>query len=163
MRARRIARVNSDLDPSSHALLRQTHGLVEQLIRGVCFPAIGAQAVRDQRLQALMAAETARLRAAGGGASTAQQQQQQQMQALGELLGRVTTAGPSSVAYPELEKCVAAARAHQVTGADRSSREAAFDLLLDLVAHDSGCWQQVHGGACLLLGWAGLGGCRARG
>ena len=123
----------------------QAHGLVEQLLLGVCFPAIGAQALRDQRLHALLSAETARLRAASGGGG-AQQAQQAQAEAgrLGEAYQRLAAAGQFSVARAELEACVAAARAQQVTGAGAVSREAAFDLLLDLVTHDSGCWQQAR-------------------
>jgi hypothetical protein len=42
------------------------------------------------------------------------------------------------------ERCVAASRAQHAQHAVGSSREAAFDLLLDLAVHDSGCWQYVQ-------------------
>ena len=50
-------------------------------------------------------------------------------------------------AVAKAERVVAAARAQGSGSAgstSSSSREAAFGLLLDLVLHDSGCWQKAQ-------------------
>ncbi|KAL4452636.1 hypothetical protein ABPG75_008298 [Micractinium tetrahymenae] len=136
-------------------------GLVSQLITACCFPALTALLSRETamlfRIQAASEAQkTAAAAAAGssdaGGdppaaasaaaeAAEQQQQQQQQQQQL-QAQAVAMTAG----AEAEAERCIAAVRLHGAGhgSAGRASREAAFDLLLALVTHDSGCWHQAQ-------------------
>jgi hypothetical protein len=112
----------------------QTHNLVGQLIQGCCFPAIAAfnqwQMITFAVSQVALADPTA---AAQGGASEQQR--------------AAVYAAATASAVVQAERCVAAARAQgsgSAGSSSSSSREAAFDLLLDLVLHDSGCWQQAQ-------------------
>lgn len=140
----------------------QTSNLVAQLIQGCCFPAITALRQREQYYMQLMVAGQAQPQAAaphaadGSGAPT--EAAAEAMQLLQARLLAVA-AGTIASAQTSAELVVAAARAQAGTGAGGSSREAAFELLLDLVTHDSGCWQQVSGwgggtaraGGCMLV------------
>ena len=117
----------------------QTHNLVSQLIQGCCFPAITVfqqwQVVSYAVNQLALAAAAANpALAASGGPS------QEQRAAI--------HAAASAGAVAKAERCVTAARAQGSGSAgstsSSSSREAAFLLLLDLVLHDSGCWQQAQ-------------------
>lgn len=54
--------------------------------------------------------------------------------------------GPARAAAGQVrDACVGAARAAAAGGGDGGSREAAFELLLDLATHDSGCWREAQG------------------
>ena len=116
----------------------QTHNLVGQLIQGCCFPAITAfnqwQLITYAVSQVALAAAAAVSTSGPPGGSSEQQR-------------AAVYAAATASAVVQAERCVAAARAQgsgSAGSSSSSSREAAFDLLLDLVLHDSGCWQQAQ-------------------
>ncbi len=117
---------------------------MSRLINGCCFPAVTALLNREMaalmRLQASSEAQQAPAGSsdAGNGVPSAAAQQQAQQQAQAAAAAGSAEAGA--------ERCIAAARLQGAGqgSAGSASREAAFDLLLDLVTHDSGCWRQAQ-------------------
>ena len=143
----------------------QGQNLVAELIYNCCFPSLRMYQVLQAALLVRNSAQAASAQAFAAlckerqqlpSLQQPQQQQPEQQQRLQQLTAdvlqqtiSVTSAFSSMTQWSRLaEGTVAAARSAQATGAlgaasgcSTASREAAFDLLLELVVHDSACWQ----------------------
>lgn len=120
------------------------------LLDGCCFPALSTLRTResfvacwfaltDQAGKATVAAAAA---AAESGADSPAAMQA--AAAAAQQHQAAATAGSLAMAmWGSCERCILAARLQAASGNGSTSREAAFELLLDLVTHDSGCWQQA--------------------
>lgn len=130
--------------------LPQSSNLVVRLLDGCCFPALSVLRQREQftaywlaladqagkamgAAAALVAESGADSPAAVQAAAAAAQQQQV----------AATAGGFAMAMWSQSEKCILAARLQAANGSWSTSREAAFDLLLDLVTHDVGCWHKA--------------------
>ncbi|KAL4854761.1 Ubiquitin carboxyl-terminal hydrolase 24 [Chlorella vulgaris] len=99
-----------------------TCNLAGQLIHGCCFPVLTAL----QQREAVVLSRIVEAAVPQGEGTFAPPQLEP---------GRLEAADAAA------ERCVAAARAQFASGISSSNREAAFGLLIDLMMHDSGCWQ----------------------
>lgn len=112
-----------------HFSALQSCNFARLLIHSCCFPAVSAQ-------RQLEAATLGRLNAAGAEAAS--------VSALPPPPLQQSVLAAAATAEATAERCIAAAQAQYGNGSGTSSREAAFDLLLDLMLHDSGCWQYAQ-------------------
>lgn len=134
----------------------QTSGLVLKLLHGCCFPAIAAMRFRASWISQIMAmgqtagasaAQASRIAAASSGAADAaavEAEAEAASQRMAATVMQQKLAQTSGQVHAQWERCIAAAREQAASGTAAASREVAFDLLLDLAVHDSGCWQLLQ-------------------
>lgn len=149
-----------------HIPLPQSSNLVVRLLDGVCFPALSVLRQRDQFMAYWYALTDEADKAMGAAAAVVAESGVDSpaavQAAVTAVQRRQAAAAAASFAvtmWGQCEKCILAARLQAASGGGSASREAAFELLLDLVTHDSGCWQkasellqtQVHEAARSLL------------
>ena len=128
----------------------QSSNLVTRLLDGCCFPALSVLRHREQFLtywalmnqQADQAADAAAAASAEGGAGSPAAVQAAAQAAHGRQMA-AQLGNLAKATWEQCEKCVLAARLQAASSAGGSSREAAFELLQDLVTHDLGCWQKA--------------------
>ncbi|PSC74217.1 ubiquitin specific peptidase 24 isoform A [Micractinium conductrix] len=117
-------------------------GLVSQLISHCCFPALTALRLRHEGVLATLSARSAVTDAAPTDADADPQPGELQAAAL-QLAAANAALVVSGVAA---EQCIEQARVQGTgpTSAGSASREAAFELLLDLICQDSDCWHAAQ-------------------
>ena len=120
----------------------QSSGLVSQLISHCCFPALTALRLRHEGVLATLSARSAVTDAAPTDADADPQPGELQAAAL-QLAAANAALVVSGVAA---EQCIEQARVQGTgpTSAGSASREAAFELLLDLICQDSDCWHAAQ-------------------